>query len=82
MIAAARRRRLSLAGLSLAGAIVFAWFASLVPTQGGFGYDAFAYWDVRLDDIYGRSFGQLTAYGAFRYSPPIALLFAPFHSLP
>ena len=77
-----KRPPLLLAGLSVAGTIVLAWFVLLVPTQGGFGYDAFAFWDVRLDDIYGRSFGQLTAHGAFRYSPPIALLFAPFHLLP
>lgn len=71
-----------MAGLSVAGAIVLLWFVSLIPTQTGFGYDAFAFWDVRLADIYGRSFGQLTAHGAFRYSPAIALLFAPFHLLP
>jgi hypothetical protein len=76
------RPSLLLAGLSVVGAIVLIWFALLVPTQGGFGYDAYAFWDVRLDDIYGRSFGQLTAHGAFRYSPPIAVLFAPFHLLP
>lgn len=73
---------LRLAGPSLAGLIVLVWFATLAQTHGGFGYDAYAYWDVRLDDIYGRSFGQLTALGAFRYSPPIAALFAPLHLLP
>ena len=73
---------IQLAAPSLAGLIVVVWFASLVPTQNGFGYDAYAYWDVRLADIYGRSFGQLTAFGAFRYAPPIAALFAPFHLLP
>lgn len=73
---------MALAALSLAGVIILIWFASLIPTQTGFGYDAFAFWDVRLDDIYGRSFGQLTAHGAFRYSPPIALAFAPLHLLP
>lgn len=77
-----RRPPLLLAGLSLAGLIIVVWFVSLIPTQTGFGYDAFAFWDVDLDDIYRRSFGQLTAYGAFRYSPPIALAFAAFHLVP
>lgn len=77
-----RRPSLWLGGLSVAGLIIVIWFASLIPTQNGFGYDAFAFWDVDLGDIYGRSFGQLTAHGAFRYSPPVALLFAPLHVLP
>ncbi len=77
-----RRPPLWLAGLSVAGLVIVVWFVSLIPTQNGFGYDAFAFWDVRLDDIYGRSFGQLTAYGAFRYSPPIAFVFAAFHLVP
>lgn len=80
--AGARRPRLALMALSLAGLIIVVWFALLIPTQTGFGYDAFAFWDVRLADIYGRSFGQLTAHGAFRYSPPIALAFAPLHLIP
>ena len=79
---ASERPSLWLAGLSVAGLVIVVWFALLIPTQEGFGYDAFAFWDVRLGDIYARSFGQLTAYGAFRYSPPVALAFAPFHLLP
>jgi hypothetical protein len=46
------------------------------------GYDAFAYWDIRLDDLYGRSIGQLVDVGAFRYAPVVGVLMAPFHALP
>lgn len=74
-----RFQHLALAGLSMAGLVMIAWF--LVLDQQGRGYDAYAYWDVDLGDIYGRSLGQLTAFGAFRYSPPIAFAFAPFHLL-
>ena len=77
----ASRRRAIRDGLSVAGVVVLIWFFVIVGPSGR-GYDAFAYWDVRLDDLYGRSFGQLTEFGAFRYSPPIAFFFAPFHALP
>ncbi len=72
--------RLTRDGLSVVGLIVVLWFFVFLGPSGQ-GYDAFAYWDVRLDDLYGRSFGQLTVFGAFRYSPPIAFLMAPFHAL-
>lgn len=75
-------RRLFVA-LSTAGAIFSIWFFGIVgPAVNAVGYDAFAYWDVRLGDLYARSLGQLTAYGAFRYSPPVAFVLAPLHALP
>ncbi len=74
------RGRLVRDGLSMVGLIVVLWFFAFLGPSGQ-GYDAFAYWDVRLDDLYGRSIGQLTAFGAFRYSPPIAFLMAPLHTL-
>jgi hypothetical protein len=70
-------------GLSAAGFIVLFWFfAVLGPRHGGFGFDAYAYWDVQFPDLYQRSFGQLVDPGAFRYSPVIGLLMAPFHAVP
>ncbi len=66
--------------LSVFGAIYTAWFFGIIGREvGSAGYDAFAYWDVRLDDLYGRSMGNLTAFGAFRYSPPVAMALAPLH---
>jgi len=69
--------------LSALGLMFATWFfAVLAPRVGSAGYDAFAYWDVHLDDPYGRSFDQLTGFGAFRYSPAIAMVLAPLHALP
>ncbi len=74
------RDRLVRDGLSVVGLIVVLWFFVFLGSRGQ-GYDAFAYWDVKLGDLYGRSIGQLTALGAFRYSPPIAFVMAPLHAL-
>ncbi len=70
-----------LLGLSAAGVLVAFWFFVIVGPQG-MGYDIVAYWDVRLDDVYGRSFGSLETVGAFRYSPVLAFVLAPLHALP
>ena len=77
-----RRPTRTFVALSALGVIFAAWFFLLLaPRVGSAGYDAFAYWDVRLDDLYGRSFDQRTGFGAFRYSPAIAMLLAPLHAL-
>lgn len=68
-------------GLTVGGLIWAIWFWVVVGPQGA-GYDLIAYWDVRLDDVYGRSFGSLETVGAFRYTPPIAFLMAPLHMIP
>ena len=47
-----------------------------------FGYDAYSYWSVDLNDLYGRAMNNNFALGAFRYTPPIAYLFAPLGALP
>jgi len=70
-----------LVGLSAAGVLVAGWFLVVIGPQG-MGYDLMAYWDVRLDDVYGRSAGTLWAIGAFRYSPVMAFVMAPLHVLP
>jgi hypothetical protein len=43
------------------------------------GFDAFAYWSVRLDDIYRGSVGD---HGFFPYSPAAAVAAAGFQALP
>ena len=65
--------------LSLAGIAVLAWFA----TFGGswVAYDTYAYWSVDPKAPYHFDFSP-DQYGAFRYSPAIAQLFALFHLLP
>jgi len=67
-------------GLILAG-LLFAAFLFIVvaPQQGTFGFDAYAYWSVDLQDPYGVTAGGL---GAFTYTPVMAYAFAPAHLLP
>jgi hypothetical protein len=46
------------------------------------GSDAYGYWSFDAADPYALARGNVDAPVAFRYSPPIALLFLPFHALP
>ncbi len=52
--------------------------------SGGYplGADAQGYYFLPLTRVYQAATGNLGALVAFRYSPPIALLFGPFHILP
>ena len=60
------------------GAIVVLILAS----PNAHGVDARGYWSFELTDPYRGAFGNLQAFTAFRYAPPIALLFMPLHALP
>ena len=66
-------------GLGLAG-LAFAAYLFLVvaPKAGTFGFDAFAYWALDSADPYTVPAGT---FGAFTYTPVIAILFAPFGQL-
>jgi hypothetical protein len=70
------------------GLIISGWLATafvyLIVTYYGrsFGYDAFAYWSLDFDDLYGRTMSNNFALGSFRYGPPIAFLFGPLGALP
>ena len=70
-------------GLIVSGLLATA-FLLLVVTNlvHSFGYDAYSYWSVDLGDLYGRAMNSNFALGAFRYTPPIAYLFAPLGALP
>ncbi len=46
------------------------------------GYDAYAYWSLDFNDLYGRSIANNYTLGGFRYTPPIAFLFAPLMFFP
>jgi hypothetical protein len=76
----ARALRPLVHGATLAG-LLFAAYLFLVaaPAVGTFGYDAWAYWSVSLDDPYAVPLGGL---GSFPYSPPIAMLFSAFGLVP
>ena len=70
------------------GVIVSGWLATLftftvvLNVATSFGYDAYSYWSINLHDLYGRAMESNFAVGAFRYTPPIAYLFAPLAFLP
>jgi len=70
------------------GLIISGWlatgFAFVVVAQlvHSVGYDAYSYWSIDLSDLYGRTMSSNFTLGAFRYTPPIALLFAPLGTLP
>jgi hypothetical protein len=70
------------------GLIIAGWLATgfvyVVVTDAGrsFGYDAFAYWSLDFDDLYGRTMFSNFTLGGFRYAPPIALLFGVLGAFP
>lgn len=77
------RRRAVRDGLIIAGWLATAFVYIVVTYYGrSFGYDAFAYWSLDFNDLYGRTMSNNFALGSFRYSPPIAFLFGPFGALP
>jgi hypothetical protein len=79
----ALRRRAVRDGLIVAGWLATAFVLVVITSIGrSFGYDAFSYWSIDLNDVYGRTVGNNFALGAFRYAPPIAVLFAPLGALP
>jgi hypothetical protein len=79
----ALRRRAIRDGLIVSGWLVTAFTLVVVPAiSRSLGYDAFSYWSLDLGDPYGRTFESNFALGAFRYTPPIALLFAPLGLIP
>jgi hypothetical protein len=83
----ADRRALRLRALR-DGLIVSGWLATLftftvvLNVAHSLGYDAYSYWSIDLHDLYGRAMASNFAIGAFRYTPPIAYLFAPLALLP
>jgi hypothetical protein len=62
-------------GLVVAGLLFGAYlFVVVAPQAKTFGFDAFAYWSVSIDDPYATRIGGL---GSFLYTPVMARLFAP-----
>lgn len=79
----ALRRRAIRDGLVISGLLATAFTLVIVSYFGrSLGYDAFSYWSINLDDLYGRTVSNNFELGAFRYAPPIAFLFAPLGWLP
>lgn len=79
----ALRRRAVRDGLIVSGWLITAFVLIVVTYLGrSLGYDAYSYWSIDLADLYGRTMFSNFALGAFRYAPPVALLFAPLGLLP
>jgi hypothetical protein len=77
------RRRALRDGLVIAGWMACALVPLMVvPIAQSLGYDAFSYWSIDFGDVYARTYAGNFTLGAFRYTPPIALLFAPLGALP
>lgn len=63
-------------GLVVAGLLLVGYlFLFVAPRTGTFGFDAYAYWSVKLTDPYTVPAGT---FGAFTYTPVIARLFSAF----
>lgn len=70
-------------GLIISGWLATAFVLVVITDLGrSLGYDAFSYWSIDLNDLYARTVGNNFTLGAFRYTPPIAFLFAPLGALP
>jgi hypothetical protein len=74
----AKNVRLAWLVLTVLGLVAFPYLVWLGPQ---FGYDSHAYWSMDLAQPYTRMVA-LEEPNAFLYSPPIAILMAPFHLLP
>jgi hypothetical protein len=68
--------------LTVVGLVSLPYIVLVNQSKSMFGFDAYAYWAIDLGDLYGRSVGNTSALGAFRYTPAFGQVFAPFHALP
>ena len=77
-----RRLRAIRHALTIVGIVSLPYIILINQAKSMFGFDAYAYWAIDLSDLYGRSVGNTSDFGAFRYTPAAGQLFAPFHLLP
>jgi hypothetical protein len=68
--------------LMIVGLVSLPYVVLVNQSKSMFGFDAYAYWAIDLSDLYGRSVGNTSALGAFRYTPVFGQAFAPAHALP
>jgi hypothetical protein len=81
-IATPTRRRAALTGLAVVGlfALPYLWIRNW--DRSFWGFDAFAYWSIDLSNLYGRSYGNTSGLGAFRYTPAVGQAFSWFDLVP
>lgn len=68
--------------LTIVGILSLPYIIVTNQSKSMFGFDAYAYWAIDLGDLYGRSLGNTSDLGAFRYTPVFGQVFAPAHALP
>lgn len=68
--------------LVIVGLISLPYVVLVNQAKSMFGFDAYAYWAIDLSDLYGRSLGNTSDLGAFRYTPAFGQVFALAHALP
>jgi hypothetical protein len=79
----ALRLRAARDGLIISGWLATGFLLVLVTSiVHSVGYDVYSYWSIDLGDLYGRAMGNNFTLGGFRYTPPIAFLFAGLGALP
>jgi hypothetical protein len=81
-LAADRWRRPALLALSVIGALAVPYLAVRNWERSLLGFDAHAYWNVDLGNLYGHSFGNTSGLDAFRYTPPIGQVASVLHVIP
>lgn len=81
--AGALRLRAMRDGALVAGWMVAIWIMVVIPAVGrSLGYDAYSYWFGDLAARYALAEESLYTLGAFRYAPPVGMLFSLFAALP
>ncbi len=68
--------------LILVGLISLPYIVAINAATSLFGFDAHAYWNVNLANLYGSATGNTSDLDAFRYTPAAGQLFAVFHAVP
>jgi hypothetical protein len=68
--------------LILVGLVSLPYIVAINAASSLFGFDAHAYWNVNLANLYGSATGNTSDLDAFRYTPAAGQLFAVFHTVP
>lgn len=76
------QRRAIRHALTIVGVVSLPYVILANQARSMFGFDAYAYWAIDLNNLYGASGGNTSDLGAFRYTPAFGQVFAPLHALP
>jgi glycosyl transferase family 87 len=76
------RLRAARQGLIAVGLLALPYIVFVNRDTSLFGFDAHAYWNVNLLDLYGSAGGNTSDLDAFRYTPAAGQVFSVFHLVP